>query len=125
MEQKNRYYTFKKIVDRPYALQYIYPIKQRDLAYILDHLPAEVEKVYVFGSSLTLDCGTDSDIDLLVIAEKTDELYKAFSHIFKQLSTEVDVIFKTSKEYSDNLKDTTSICTVVEKEGLLIYERAL
>ncbi|MGL4345624.1 MAG: nucleotidyltransferase domain-containing protein [Cellulosilyticaceae bacterium] len=125
MNQKRKYYTFNKIVESPYALQYVYPIKQRDLSYILEHIPKQVERLYVFGSSLTLDCGIESDIDLLVVAEKTDELYKAFSGIFREITTEVDIIFKTKQEYQDNLSDPTSICTVVEREGLLIYEGTL
>lgn len=125
MTAKKKFYSFNKLIDLPYKLEHIYPIKQQDIAYILEHLPPEVEKLYVFGSSLTLDCGTDSDIDLLVVAEKTDNLYKQFSTLVKVLASEVDLIFKTPTEYTKNLSDTTSICNVVEKEGLLIYERSL
>lgn len=119
------YYCFNKVVESPYALQHIYPIKQRALAYILDHLPDEIRKVYVFGSSLTLDCGTESDIDLLIIADKTEQLYKELSKIIKAIDTEVDLIIKTEAEFQENLADTSSICTVVNREGLLIYERSL
>lgn len=125
MTKEKKYYIFKKVVESPYRIEHIYPIKQRDLVYILEHLPPEVEKVYVFGSSLTLDCGVESDIDLLVIGPKTDEVYKAFSKVFKMIGTEIDVIFKSEEEYRANLLDQTSICSVVEREGLLIYERAL
>ena len=124
-EEKRTYYCFNKVVDSPYALQHIYPIKQRVLGYILEHLPDEVKRVYVFGSSLTLDCGTESDIDLLIIAEKTEDLYKQLSKIIKAIDTEVDLIIKTDTEFQENLEDTSSICTVVNREGLLIYERPL
>ncbi|WP_069998498.1 nucleotidyltransferase domain-containing protein [Cellulosilyticum sp. I15G10I2] len=125
MVEVGKRYTFNKLFDTDYKIEHIYPSKQKDMMQLLSQLPCEVEKVYVFGSSLTLHCGEESDIDLLVIADKSEVLYKAFSTLFKTLDNEVDVIIKTQKEYDENVKVKNSICDVVSREGLLIYERAL
>ena len=118
-------YTFNKLFDTDYKIEHVYPAKQADMMKLLKGLPEEVEKVYVFGSSLTLHCGAESDIDLLVIADKSEKMYKAFSRLFKTLDSEVDLIIKTNKEFDENVEVKNSICDVVRREGLLIYERHL
>lgn len=120
-----RRYTFKKLFDCSYPIQHIYPIKQKDVYTILNGLPEGVQRVYIFGSSLNLNCGEESDIDVLVVGQKNLEVYKAFSKLFKGLENEVDLIVKTPKEFEENLKDKNSICSIVKEEGLLVYERAL
>ncbi|MDF2614509.1 MAG: polymerase beta, Nucleotidyltransferase [Clostridia bacterium] len=125
MVEMGKRYTFNKLFDTEYKIEHIYPSKQRDMMKFLNQLPQEVEKVYVFGSSLTLHCGEESDIDLLVVAEKSESLYKAFSTVFKTLDSEIDLIIKTKKEFDENAEVRNSICDVVNREGLLIYERAL
>lgn len=125
MVEVGKRYTFNKLFDTSYKIEHIYPSKQRDMIKLLKELPEEVEKVYVFGSSLTLHCGEESDIDLLVIAEKSESLYKAFSILFKTLDSEIDLIIKTKKEFDENIAIKNSICDVVSREGLLIYEGAL
>lgn len=125
MGGEKKYYTFKKLVDTPYKVEHVYPIKQRDIFFILQNIPVEVERLYIFGSSINLNCGQESDIDLLVVGNKSDAMYQAFSAIFKKIDNEVDLIIKTQEEFEENLKDKGSICNVVQKEGLLIYERTL
>lgn len=118
-------YIFKKLFDTVYPLQHIYPTKQKDVLKIINQLPETIQKVYVFGSSLTLHCGESSDIDILVVGDRSEEEYKAFSIILKQLDNEVDLIIKTPIEFEENLQIKNSICDVVVKEGLLIYERII
>lgn len=125
MVEAGKRYIFNKLFDTAYKIEHIYPSKQKDIMKLLDQLPQEVEKVYVFGSCLTLHCGKESDIDLLVVAEKSEALYKAFSSLLKSLDNEVDLIIKTQKEFDENVEMIHSICDVVRREGLLIYERSL
>lgn len=125
MKVVGKRYTFNKLFDTDYKIEHIYPSKQEDLMRVLRQLPSEVEKVYVFGSSLTLHCGEESDIDLLVVADKDEDLYKAFSMLFKTLDNEIDLIIKTQNEFDENTNIRNSICNVVSREGLLIYERTL
>jgi predicted nucleotidyltransferase len=123
--EKTKRYHFKKLFDVPYPIEHVYPIKQKDIVTILSQLPSSIQKVYLFGSCLTLHCGQESDIDLLVIGTRSDEEYKAFSLIFKQLDNEVDLIIKTSEEFQEGLSVGGSICDVVNKEGLVLYERPI
>ncbi len=125
MVEMGKRYTFNKLFNTDYKIEHIYPSKQKDVIKLLEQLPSEVEKLYVFGSSLTLHCGEESDIDLLVIAGKSEKLYKVFSTLLKTLDNEVDLIIKTQEEFDENVKIKNSICDVVSREGLLIYERAL
>lgn len=57
-------YTFKKLIDTVYPIEHIYPTKQRDVFHILTNLPESIQKVYIFGSSLTLHCGEDRIVPL-------------------------------------------------------------
>ncbi len=125
MVEMGKRYRFNKLFDTDYKIEHIYPSKQKDVIKLLDQLPSGVEKIYVFGSSLTLHCGEESDIDLLVIASKSEKLYKVFSTLLKTLDNEVDLIIKTQEEFNENVKIKNSICDVVSREGLLIYEGAL
>ena len=106
-----------RFVRTPYRnVNFIFPTKQRDVEILLDSLLSTfgdmIERVTVFGSSVTSACNPWSDIDICVegILERPK---------FPKLENTTDVDFICG----DDLAMSDSICREVRERGVVVYER--
>jgi len=84
--------------------------------------------IYVFGS-YAWGCPTeDSDLDLLIVVDKSDEKsYKrpVAGHLaLIGLNISKDLIVKTKEEFEQASKDIATLSHKIKNDGELIYARA-
>jgi len=101
----------------------IFPPRHRTVKAILDNLPDTVEKVYIFGSSIRIDCSPASDLDVFFIGSITNDEYCKMMWAIPEYEA-VDLITETNKEFMYNLEDGwSSLYQKVYEGGYKIYEK--
>lgn len=84
--------------------------------------------IYLFGSYAWGSPTEDSDLDLLVVVEESDEKsYKrpiAGHRALIGLCISKDLIVYTKQEFEKYSKDVTSLCYKIEKDGELLYAKS-
>lgn len=113
-------FELKDTFKYPDILVHIFPTMQKDVRAILDYLSTDerIVKCIVFGSSLTLNCGVFSDIDLgisLIPGSTEADFDKASSRIRGLCSNNVDVL------WIDHTKNPLLEQNI--QKGFVIYER--
>jgi predicted nucleotidyltransferase len=101
-----------------------------------DHLLDEVvrrlvnaidpDRIILFGSRARGDAKPDSDIDLLIVKETTEPIYRRAIPAYRALSgigVPKDVICRTPAEIEDWSQVPTYITTRALKEGKILYEK--
>jgi len=86
------------------------------------------KKIILFGSQATLNTHNDSDIDILVIVEFSDEsrvkrTRKAFT-LLRGLETPIDILVYTEEEINYWKETPLSFVSSALSEGKVIYEQA-
>ena len=112
--------AFRRVVDGPEILTSIFPTKQRfvnDVISLAATIP-EIEKIAVFGSAVTLDCGTTSDLDLaLWLTDPSEDAFLAVCRKFyRTVDTEMDII-NYKQIHLSLLRDE------IDRKGVLIYAK--
>jgi predicted nucleotidyltransferase len=84
--------------------------------------------IYLYGSHAWGDPDEDSDLDLLVIIESSDEkVYKRSDKAFDVLlglKIPKNVIVFTQQEFDAQLHDQTSLGYEIKKRGKVLYARS-
>jgi len=83
--------------------------------------------IYLFGSYAWGSPTADSDLDLLIVVNKSKEKsYKrpvAGHHALFGLGISKDIIVYTKEEFEKYSNDTTSLCHKIEASGEFIYAK--
>jgi uncharacterized protein len=86
------------------------------------------ERIYVFGSYAWGEPRTDSDIDLLVVVDTSDE--KPYRRpvrglkALRDLGIPKDLLVYTGREFEESASEPSSLAHRVREQGALIYERS-
>jgi predicted nucleotidyltransferase len=84
--------------------------------------------IYLFGSYAWGNPTEDSDLDLLIVIEKSDERrYKRQRIGFDALwglGIPKDLFVYTKEEFEQGLKDKMSLCSKIKKDGKVLYAKA-
>ena len=84
--------------------------------------------IYIFGSYAWGSPTDDSDLDLLVVIDASDE--KSFKRpvsghmALRDLDVSKDIIVYTKEEFDRASADTTTFVSKIVRDGKLIYARA-
>ncbi len=84
--------------------------------------------IYLFGSYAWGSPTEDSDLDLLIVIDKSEE--KTYNRVRSGqralfgLGISKDMIVYTKDEFEKYSKSVTSLCHKIKKEGKVIYARA-
>ena len=82
--------------------------------------------IYLFGSYAWGSPSRDSDLDLMVVVEKSEEKkYKRpvkGHHALFGLMIPKDIVVYTKREFDQRADDATTLCFKVKKEGRVLYE---
>lgn len=84
--------------------------------------------IYLFGSYAWGTPTKDSDLDLLIIVEKSDE--KSYrrpipgQQVLFGLGISKDLIIYTKEEFDRYSTDVTTLCHKIEKDGRIIYAKS-
>ncbi len=91
----------------------IYPLKQREINEIVKKCGKfPINKLIVFGSSVTTSANPWSDIDIYIETQEEDR--KHFSELQKNIKSPLDLWL--SSEVDENLR------TEILKKGVVVYE---
>jgi len=84
-------------------------------------------KIYLFGSYAWGNPTEGSDVDLLVVVEKSEErkLKRPFEgHMaLWDLSVSKDIIVYTKKEFENSISDPMTFAYKINNDGKLLYEK--
>ena len=84
--------------------------------------------IYIFGSYAWGSPTEESDLDLLIVVDKSDEKsYKrpvAGHYALQELDIPKDLIVKTKEEFESSVGNVTTLSYKIKKDGKLIYARA-
>ncbi len=84
--------------------------------------------IYLFGSHAWGRADAESDLDVLIVVDKSDEKqYKRprkGMESLKGLKIAKDIIVYTSDEFEELASDVTTLCYKIKKEGIKLYEAA-
>ncbi len=122
-DKRNYIYTFPVVYNnKNYDVSRIHPLKQKkisDLYYALKEY-SFIKKVIVFGSSTTIRCNKDSDIDLAIEMDK--DYYNLDNK--NMISEKVQEVTNYNSDvlWINNEKEGTQILENINK-GVVIYEQ--
>ncbi len=84
-------------------------------------------KIYLFGSYAWGTPTDDSDLDLLIVVDHTDQnTYQravAGHHALWGLEVPKDLLVYTEKEFEKEAQDVTTLCHKVTKDGIKVYAK--
>lgn len=98
----------------------------RAMVACIEHI-ARPERVILFGSRARGDARSDSDFDLLVIAESDEPRYRRSAPLYAALAdvpVEADVVVYTPAEVDDWCAVPQAFVTTAIREGRVLYERS-
>jgi len=84
--------------------------------------------IYLFGSYAWGKPDTGSDIDLLVVVDKSDQKPQNRSELGAEalwdLKVPKDLVIYTKEEFSQRVNDESTLCHKVKRDGKVLYARA-
>lgn len=89
-------YVFPKKCEGDDTLKFIFPSKQKAVQKAIDIARDDerINRLIVFGSAVTLDCGMTSDVDIAIDAPNLD--FDTFANLarpfYRDIPSEVDII---------------------------------
>jgi predicted nucleotidyltransferase len=84
------------------------------------------DRIILFGSRARGDARPDSDVDLLIIKDTAEPVYRRAIPAYRALSgmgIPKDIIWRTPAEVEDWSQTPTYITTRALKEGKILYEK--
>jgi hypothetical protein len=117
-------YLFNPGIDSP--LRYVHPIQVKSIAnFLSDPFPDYINRIILFGGSLDLACGMDSDLDLYIISEHDpDVVYKEMHDRCKKLGKPFDILVSPYEDYIAESMEFGTTEYEVAREGLCLYAKA-
>lgn len=102
------------------TLKYVFPSKQKDVQKAIEIASADerIERLILFGSAVTKDCGTESDLDIAVSAPEMDD--DAFLTVVRRfhlaIDSEVDLV------RLESIRDRT-LDREIQRKGVTVYAK--
>ena len=100
------------------SLQYIFPAKQRAAQAVIDlaEKNPQIQRLCVFGSAVTMDCGMTDDLDIAIDAPSVSEegFLKLCRPFFREIDSEVDVVHY-------NRIRNASLKKEIDEKGVCVY----
>ena len=82
-------------------------------------------EIYIFGSYAWGSPTKESDLDLLIVVDKSEERsYKrpiAGGHALADIMVSKDIVVYTKEEFERRANDVTTLCHKIKEEGTRIY----
>mgnify|MGYP001393626757 CR=1 FL=1 len=84
--------------------------------------------IYLFGSYAWGKPDSGSDLDLLIVVDKSDkkphQRSEAGSEALWDIKVPKDLLIYTMDEFVQRIDDVTTLCHKIKKEGKVLYARA-
>jgi len=117
-------YVFNPKLESP--LRFVHPLQVKSVSCFLSTpFPEYVDYVIMFGGSLDLACGIDSDIDFYVISDHDSEaVYKEIYERCKNLGRPFDIIVSPLNDFITESAQLGTVEHRISREGLCLYAKA-
>lgn len=116
------FYTFNPKYPEPFSL--IHPLKVKYIMELVDEaMPAYIDCVILFGSSLSLTCTPFGDIDLYVISNDNKNSYEYLHRRCKALKIKADILVSDTATFMEEAIDINSVERQVLNQGVVVYEK--
>jgi predicted nucleotidyltransferase len=99
----------------------------RDLARSITRLVEAFrpQMIYAFGSRARGDAHTDSDVDLMVVVDQSDQpTYRRAQDAFRAVGLHdvpLDILVRTLEEFDSRSENPASLTATIRREGLVLY----
>lgn len=119
-----RRYVFNPTINGP--LRFVHPLQANSVSHLLgDSFPDYVDYVFLFGGSLDLACGIDSDLDFYVISEHDAEVvYKEIYDRCRKLGRPFDILVSPREDFIAESSELGTVENRILQEGLCLYAKA-
>jgi len=116
-------YVFNPTFESP--LRYIHPLQVKSVSLILSEPFADyIDYVILFGGSLDLACGIDSDLDFYVISNHDPEIvYREFYDRLKNIGRPFDILVSTREDFISESAEFGTVESRILQEGLCLYAK--
>jgi len=116
-------YVFNPTFESP--LRFIHPLQVKSVSRILSEPFADyIDYIILFGGSLDIACGIDSDIDLYVISEHEQEaVYKDIHDRLKNNGRPFDILVSTREDFIAEASELGTVEHRILQEGLCLYAK--
>jgi len=116
------FYKFNPQYPEPFSL--IHPLKVKHVQELVaGQLPAYIDCVILFGSSLNLTCTPFGDVDLYVISSDEKGAYEFFHKRCKALKIKADILVSDKQSFMEEAIDINSIERQILQQGVVVYEK--
>ena len=117
------YYNFNPQLDEPFNV--IHPLQLPKIRALLDcPMPAAVDYIYLFGSSLDITCHVKSDIDLYVISEEdTEQVHEDMYKLCRSLKKRIEILVSNKETFLENILIPATVEGRMVKRGVCIYAK--
>jgi len=116
------FYTFNPGYPEPFSL--IHPLKVKHVIELAGGaMPAHIDCIFLFGSSLDLTCSPMGDIDLYVISSDCKKSYAYLYERCKALKIKADILVSDTITFMEESLDINSIERQVLEKGVVVYEK--
>lgn len=82
--------------------------------------------IYLYGSHVWGNADEESDMDVLVVVDQSDEKQYRRSvrgvRALRGLKINEDIIVHTRQEFEELSRDVSTLCHKIKKEGAVLYE---
>lgn len=115
--------VFPKRYDGADTLQYIFPSMQKEVQKVLDTAKTIecIQRIIIFGSAVTLNCGMSSDLDIAIDApdiKDEDDFLRLVRPIRRAVDVETDIIHYNSIKNELLIKE-------IDTKGVVVYDRRI
>jgi len=116
-------YVFNPTLDSP--LRFIHPLQINSISRLLSEPFADyIDYIILFGGSLDLSCGIDSDLDFYVISEHdTETVYKEIYDRCKNLDRPFDILISAREDFIAEASEFGTVEHRILQEGLCLYAK--
>lgn len=124
LDQKDKIYIFPIIVNNDnYDVSRIHPLNQKKINIVFNIINNDprINKVIIFGSSTTLRCNKNSDVDIYISLNQKDVNNKNKDEISEAIQNELD--YKADIIWADRVNGNSKLYKNIMK-GETIYEQA-
>lgn len=118
-----RRYVFNPALENP--LRFIHPLQINGISLFLSEPFADyIDYVILFGGSLDLSCGIDSDLDFYVISDHDPEIvYKELHDRCRNICRPFDILVSARDDFIAEAKVFGTVENRILQEGLCLYAK--
>ena len=118
------YYNFNPALPEP--LNVIHPYQVSSVQrFLTNAFPEDIEFIILFGGSLDLACGINSDLDFYIITNEEDEFrtYEAVRALCLPLKKRFDILVSNRENFINSSKEHGTVEASIIQKGVCIYAK--